>query len=237
MQRPARVDADIFGRALVDWAKGGTDPEFIERDDGLVDQGAGHDLYLAKIGHWPSCERRALPFVRGRVVDVGCGAGRIALHVQKSGFDVVAVDASPLAVRAARLLGVKEAWCMSVESLSRRIARFDTIILFGNNFGIFGTPERLRNVLTEWARLTLPGTRILSESINPYCGGAPVLDRGHYRRNRQRGLLPGTVRMRVRYQNFCRPLVPLVVRVPKRDANIAAEHGLAPDLHSGWTAE
>ena len=205
---PAKVDADIFGRALVDWANGGTDPEFIERDDGLVEQGAGRDLYLAKIRDWPSPERRALRFVRGRVVDVGCGAGRVALHLQKSGFDVVGVDASPLAVRATRFLGVKEAWCMSVDSLTARIARFDTIVLYGNNFGIFGTPQRLRKVLTDWARRARPGASILAESINPYCGGAPVLDRAHYRRNQQRGLLPGTVRLRTRYRDCAGPWFP-----------------------------
>jgi hypothetical protein len=78
-------------------------------------------------------------------------------------------------------------------------------VLFGNNFGMFGDPERLRRILTDWARRTTPGTRILAESTNPYCGGAPLLDRGYYRRNQQRGLLPGQARLRIRYGNAVSP--------------------------------
>ncbi len=189
----------------MDWAIGGTDPEFIERDDGFTDEGAGHELYLAKAKDWPTSELRALRYVRGRVVDVGCGAGRVVLHLQKSGIDVVGVDSSPLAIEASRLLGVRQSWCTSIDSLTRRIGMFDTIVLFGNNFGIFGTPERLQKVLTEWADRTGPGARILAESTNPYCGGAPAIDRGHYRRNQRSGLLPGTVRLRVRYQSSAGP--------------------------------
>ena len=92
-----RMGADAFGRALVDWARGGTDPEIYERDDGFLDIGAGPELFLAEYRNWPSSERQAMRFVRGRVVDVGCGAGRVALYLQHRGFDVVGLDSSPLA--------------------------------------------------------------------------------------------------------------------------------------------
>ena len=34
---------DVFGRALMDWARGGAVPEIIERDHGFTDLSAGHD--------------------------------------------------------------------------------------------------------------------------------------------------------------------------------------------------
>ncbi len=191
---------DVFGRALMDWARGGTAPEIIERDDGFTDLSAGHELYVAPFRDWPQSERRSIRCVRGRVVDVGCGAGRVSLYLQQRGFDVVGMDASPLAVRAARSCGVKQAWCLSIDGLSKRIERFDTIVLFGNNFGLFGTPERLRRTLGMWARRTHPGTRILAESTNPYCGGAPAIDRAYYQENKQKGRLPGQLRMRTQYR-------------------------------------
>jgi hypothetical protein len=73
-------------------------------------------------------------------------------------------------------------------------------LLFGNNFGMFGTPDRLRRVLTSLARRTPPGARILAQSTNPYCGGAPALTRSYYVANRADGLLPGQVRLRIRYR-------------------------------------
>jgi hypothetical protein len=37
-------DADVFGHALRDWARGATDPEVFERDDGFTATGLGHRL-------------------------------------------------------------------------------------------------------------------------------------------------------------------------------------------------
>ena len=203
---PAVLDApDVFGRALRDWVRGGTEPEIIERDDGFTDLGGGHEFYLAQFKQWPSAEREAMRYVRGRVVDVGCGAGRVTLHLQERGFDVVGLDESPLAIRAARLRGVKQAWCTSTETLTPAIGSFDTIVLFGNNFGIFGTPRRLQRELTRWADATSPAARILAESTNPYCGGAPALDRSYYHKNKKSGRLPGSVTLRVRYRNSVGP--------------------------------
>ena len=195
-----REGTDVFGRALMDWARGGTAPEVIERDDGFTDLGAGHELYVAKFKDWPYSERQSMCYVRGRIIDVGCGAGRVTLYLQQRGFDVVGLDASRLAIRAARLRGVKEAWWMSIDELSERIASFDTIVLLGNNFGLFGTPERLRRILGDWARRTNPSARILAESTNPYCGGAPAFDRGYYQRNKKKGHMPGQLRIRTQYR-------------------------------------
>lgn len=199
------VAPDIFGRAVRDWARGGTEPEILERDDGFTDLGGGHEFYLAEFKDWPASERRSMRFVRGRVVDVGCGAGRVSLHLQERGFEVFGLDESPLAIRTARRRGVEKAWCKSIEGLTPVVGSFDTIVLFGNNFGIFGTPERLRRELIRWAEATSPSARILAESTNPYCGGAPALDRRYYHRNKQRGRLPGSVTLRVRYGNSVGP--------------------------------
>jgi SAM-dependent methyltransferase len=200
-----KLGADAFGRALMDWERGGTDPEIYERVDGFVDIGAGPELFLAGFQYWPSSERQAMRYVRGRVVDVGCGAGRVALYLQQRGFDVVGLDSSPLAARTARMRGVKETWCAPIERLTLSIGTFDTIVLFGNNFGIFGSPDRLRSVLTDWSARMAPGARILAQSTNPYSGGAPALDRSYYLRNKERGLMPGQCRLRVRYHSLATP--------------------------------
>ncbi len=75
-------------------------------------------------------------FVRGRVLDIGCGAGRVALHLQGRGHEVVGIDISPGAVRSSKGRGVKIVRQMSLETLDDRIGRFDTVIMFGNNFGL-----------------------------------------------------------------------------------------------------
>lgn len=133
---------DAFGQALLDWTRGGRDPEIYERDDRFLDIGAGHELFLADYPDWPSSERRAMRYVRGRVIDVGSAAGRVSLYLQQRGFEVVALDSSPLAARVSRMRGVGETWCAPSERLTKSVGSFDTVVLFGNNFGIFGTPDR-----------------------------------------------------------------------------------------------
>jgi SAM-dependent methyltransferase len=199
--------ADAFGMALLDWARGGTDLEILERDDGFVDTGAGPEVYMAPLPEWPSVERRAIRRARGRVLDVGCGAGRVALHLQDSGFDVSAIDHSPLAVKACRVRGLHRVRVMSIDDLAGAVSRFDTLVLFGNNFGMFGDPDRVRLLLTAWARDASRGTRILAESTNPYRGepAVPPVHRAYQRHNRERGRLPGQSRLRVRYRDAATP--------------------------------
>jgi SAM-dependent methyltransferase len=197
--------ADVFGHALLDWANGGVMPEIVERDDGFFDVGAGPEVYLSDIRGWPAAERQSIRLARGLVLDVGCGAGRVALHLQRRGLDVVGLDSSSGALEAAALRGVTDVWYKRLDHLGPRLATFDTLVLFGNNFGLFGTPEEAQRRLAEWSEHTKPGARILAESTNAYFGGAPAMDRGYYRRNVERGLLPGQARFRYHYDGEAGP--------------------------------
>ncbi|MHB8682299.1 MAG: class I SAM-dependent methyltransferase [Acidimicrobiales bacterium] len=223
-----REVGDAFGRALADWAAGGTDPEVFERRDGSTDIGAGHELYVAGPAAWQHAERQALRHVRGRVLDIGCAAGRVALHLQDTGHDVVGVDASPLAVWPAGRRGVATVWQLSAAELDPHIGDFGTLVLYGNNFGIFGTPRRTRHALQRWARQAAPGARILAQSTNPWCGGVPAMDRGYYRRNVERGRLGGQLRLRIRYRRWVTPWFDWLF-VSRRDmARLVAGTGWRP---------
>lgn len=197
--------SDVFGRALLDWARGATVPEIVEREDGFTQVGAGPEVYLAPFREWPVAERRALRLVRGRALDVGCGAGRVSLELQGRGVEVVGLDSSRLALEAAGLCGVRRLERRSIERLGAVIGEFDSLIFFGNNFGLFGTPEHAKELLSEWSAKAKPGTRLLLESTSAYFGGAPGFDRGYYRRNRDLGRPPGQVRLRYHYEGRTGP--------------------------------
>jgi SAM-dependent methyltransferase len=198
-------DDDVFGRALLDWAMGGLEPEVLEREDGFAQVGAGPDAYLSDFPGWPAAERKSVRYMRGRVMDLGCGAGRVALELQRRSVDVVGVDASPLAAKAAGMRGVNEVWSVRIEDLGSRIESFDSIVLFGNNFGIFETPTRARKILAHLATSAKPGARIFAESTSAYGGGAPAFDRSYYHMNKARGRSPGEVKLRYHYAHLVGP--------------------------------
>ena len=58
----------------------------------------------------PPLEQKALDLCRGRVLDVGAGAGCHSLALQRRGLDVTAVDISTLSVDVMRRRGVRQAW-------------------------------------------------------------------------------------------------------------------------------
>jgi hypothetical protein len=83
--------------------------------------------------------------------------------------------------------------------------QFDTIVLYGNNFGMLGTPAATTRWFRSWARRVKPDVRILAVSTSPYFGGAPCITRDYFHRNKQQGELPGLLRYRYHYLDLVGP--------------------------------
>jgi SAM-dependent methyltransferase len=177
--------------------------EVVERDDGFVGTGPPA-RYFAPYARWPSRQRRAMRLVRGRVLDVGAGAGRVALHLENRGHDVVAIDSSPGAVEACRRRGVRDARLLPVKALTRELGPFDTVVMLGNNLALLGNLARGRRLLRTLHRLTSPSGRILGETLDPYTTVDPV-HLEYHERNRARGRVPGQVHIRIRHRELATP--------------------------------
>lgn len=195
---------DANGRAVYDHYRGSPGYEIIERSDGFITISGGPAVYLSPFRSWPPHERAALRMARGRVLDIGCNAGRHAIYLQERGHEVVGIDASPLAIKTARLRGVRRARVLSVTQIKPRLGMFDTILMLGNNFGVFGSPARARRLLRRFRQLTTPKARLVVESRDVYQTNEP-LHRRYHTMNRRRGRMSGQIRMRVRYKNLVTP--------------------------------
>jgi 2-polyprenyl-3-methyl-5-hydroxy-6-metoxy-1,4-benzoquinol methylase len=190
------------------WAcyKGGPPFEIVERDDGYIDAANSTGQYFAQFKDWPERQKRGMKFVRGdNALDVGCGAGRVSLHLQRKGFRVTAIDSSPLAVRTCKKRGVKNARVLAFEDVARIGENgFDTVVMFGNNFGLFGNVRKAKRLLKQLHSMTTDGAVLIAETINPYKTTNPF-HRRYQRRNRQRGRMAGQIRIRIRFQAFATP--------------------------------
>lgn len=202
--------ADAFGQMLLD----GAGTEIIERDDGFLD--TAKLVYFAPVTQWPAVERRALRWVRGRVLDAGLGAGRVALELQRRGRSVVGIDISPGAVEVARERGVRDVRLLAFEEVDDSIGQFDTIVMLGNNFGLFGSPSKARRLLR---RLRPLADRIVAASIDPHATEDPA-HLAYQERNRRRGRIAGQLRLRVRYRDLIGPWFDYLFVSPDEMASI-----------------
>src|ERR687896_1444244 len=86
---------DGYGQLLVDCWRAGPRPhthlQVIERDDGFVSCEDAY-RYFSVPAEWVEPERAAVLRARGRVLDVGCAAGRHATVMTELGCEVVGID-------------------------------------------------------------------------------------------------------------------------------------------------
>jgi SAM-dependent methyltransferase len=194
----AAGSADPFGHMLDAIDRGrGRPVEIVERDDGVFFTGGGED-YLRPFEKWWWEERRAIRLARGRVLDLGSGGGRVLIHLQSRGFEAVGIEASPLVARVARRRGARNVRVMRVEEVDHRLGTFDTVVMFGNNFGMLGSVSKTRRLLKRLVGLTSDRARILAGSATPY-PARTATQRAYFAHNRKLGKPPGTIRIRLHY--------------------------------------
>lgn len=158
------------------------------------------------------------------MLDVGCGAGRVGLELQDRGHEVVGIDLSPLAVEVSRRRGVRDVRELAVTQVGRELGTFDTIVMFGNNFGLMGSRRRAPWLLRRFRGLTNEGARIMAESVNPYKTDKPE-HLAFHERNRRSGRMAGQLRIRIRHGSYATPWFDYLLVSPDEMAELAEGTG------------
>ena len=194
---------DAFGAALLDTLDGGAGTHVIERDDGFVDAMDGSAYFLgpeAWSDAWPDADIDAPGLVGGRVLDVGAGAGRFSLALQSRGHEPVALDVSPGAVEVCRRRGVHQTFLGSIgEFADTDPPLLDSAVFMGNNLSLLGSAEQARSMLDTLRRLLRPGGTVVGTCLDTY-GTEDSVHLAYHQWNRERGRLPGQLKLRVRYR-------------------------------------
>ena len=189
---------DAFGKVLMAYHRGENADYVIERDDGYVDKLNGRE-YFTEYEEWPKHEREAILETRGRVLDVGIGAGRHALWLQEGGHEVVGIDLSPLAIEVSRARGVRDCRVMDARRLDFPEGHFDTAIMFGNNLGIAGGIQETRRMLEGFHRVIKDDGIIIASTRDPLKTDNPA-HLAYHEMNRKRERPPGLVKIRVGFR-------------------------------------
>lgn len=198
------VIGDAYGEAMTAAFRG--DPRGIasvERSDGRLMLDVGID-YLAPAKRWVPEERAAIRRAKGRVLEVGCGAGRVALHLQERGHEVVAIDVLPGAVALSRERGVRDARVLAASQARASDGPFDTIVMYGNNLGLLRDARHSKWLLRRFARAAANGALLLGGTLDPYRTEDPS-HLAYQAENRRRGRMSGQIRIRIRFNDLATP--------------------------------
>lgn len=153
---------DLFGEAILDFQTDNSPEDLVTETNISEADEMSVDYLFRSYNDMPKLEKKALQLAKGKILDIGCGAGSHSLYLQEKGFDVTAIDISPKAIKACELRGVKNARVQNV--LDVKNEKFDTILLLMNGTGIFGTLAETTTYLQKLKSLLNPNGQILIDS-------------------------------------------------------------------------
>ena len=157
---------DILGAALLAYHHGAADATLTVHCNVADDEPLPAAYFYRTVLQMPELERQALDESRGRVLDLGAGAGCHTLELQNRGFSQVkAVDVSAGAVQVMAERGVRTVARHDLFApLPPTELPYDTILLLMNGLGLTGTLEGLDKFLAHARTLLAPGGQILATS-------------------------------------------------------------------------
>ncbi len=153
---------DPIGQAVWDYLNGETGSNILVKTDIAEDEYLTPSYFFRSYEQMPVQEKEALRRCRGKILDVGAGAGAHSLWLQENGFEVDSLDISPLSCETMKKRGIRNVLLQDIYSLTDR--KYDTILLLMNGAGVAQTLPGLEQLLLHLKSLLLPGGRILADS-------------------------------------------------------------------------
>lgn len=177
---------DLFGKAILDYLTNNS-PEDLITETSISEADEMSVSYLFRdFKDMPKLEQKALQITRGKVLDVGCGAGSHALYLQKKGFDVTGIDISANAIEACRLRGLQHTIVQNILDFETS-KKYDTILLLMNGTGIFGTLadisthlKKLKSLLSEKGQILIDSSDIIYMFDQDEDGAYEIPATGYY---------------------------------------------------------
>lgn len=154
---------DLFGKAILDYQTNNS-PEDLITESSISEADEMSVAYLFRsYAEMPKLEQKALQLAKGKVLDVGCGAGSHSLYLQNElNLDVTAIDISANAIKACELRGLKKAKVQDIMQLDGE--KYDTILLLMNGAGMCGKLKNIPNFLQKLKSLVTDNGQILVDS-------------------------------------------------------------------------
>lgn len=153
---------DLFGKAILDYQQGNYTEDITTATSISEEDSLPLPYLFRSYKEMPELEQTALQLSKGKVLDVGCGAGSHSLYLQNERkLEVTAIDVSEAAIEACTLRGIKNAETADIMKFS---GQFDTILLLMNGAGMCGKLKNIAAFLNHLKTLLNDGGQILVDS-------------------------------------------------------------------------
>ncbi|EJL72692.1 class I SAM-dependent methyltransferase [Chryseobacterium populi] len=177
---------DLMGKAIWDYYNN-LNPEDLQTETSISELDELPVDYLFRdFEEMNDIEQKALELSKGKVLDIGAGAGLHSVYLQNErNLDVTALDISPKSVEVCKLRGIKNTVCRDMLDFSGQT--FDTVLLLMNGTGIFGSLtkidtylQKLYSLLDDNGQILIDSTDILYMFDRDEDGGVYVPAEGYY---------------------------------------------------------
>ena len=157
------MKTDIFGNAIRDFFSNQYTEDISVHAEDFDDDYIPIPYLFRTYEEMPPIEQKALNLCKGKVLDIGCGAGSHSLYLQNElHLDVSAIDISEGAIEICKKRGIKNAHIQDVYTITDE--KFDTLLLLMNGSGIIGTLDRIDHFFTHIKTLLTKNGQILLDS-------------------------------------------------------------------------
>lgn len=155
---------DPVGKAILDYAISQKPDDIIVSSEICEDDIIPIEVLFRNEDTMPEIEKIALNKAKGKILDVGAGAGSHSFYLKNLGFDVKAIDISAGAIKFLKDNGITSE---NINFFDLKNEKFDTILMLMNGIGIAGKLSNLEKTLVHAASL-------LNENGKLYCDSSDI---------------------------------------------------------------
>ena len=217
---------DLFGKAILDFQTNNS-PEDIITETSISEADIMSIGYLFRsFLEMPKIEQKAIQLSKGKVLDVGCGAGSHSLYLQnEKKLDVTCIDISKNAIKACKLRGLKNTRVQNILDIENE--KFDTILLLMNGTGIFENLikvpiylQKLKSLLNSNGQILIDSSDIIYMFDDDNDGGKWIPGNNYY----------GELTFSISYKKETENNFPWLYLDFKTLQNVAKDNGLKCEI-------